>query len=50
MNSSPSEWIAVKTRTKDTKSLQCNVLSILSFRTVCKPEGKKWNASELNSL
>ena len=29
------------TRTEGTKSLLCNVPSILSFKTICKPERKK---------
>ena len=50
MNSSPSEWTSVKTTAEDTKSLLCNVLSILHFKTFCQPESKKWNASGSNPL
>ena len=39
----------MNTRATDTKFLRINVLSILSFITICKHRGKKWNAKEKNT-
>ena len=35
-----------KTSAKGTKSLWRDVLSILSFQTISKPQGKKWNTKK----
>ena len=41
--------ISFKVRSKGNKSLQRNVLSIVSFKANRKPYGEKWNAKEMNS-